>query len=138
MTTSMWGRVRGLRYGLIKGVNEGDGFARRYRDRRASVSAVVSFQYHVVKGYRPTHPRDQYPAHPDMCSPAQTGSQWEASGRDREAAGPSGRSILILKTLVASLACRLQFVVVSHWPVILLAHVPYPKPASSFPAAASR
>lgn len=40
---SICGMVRGLMYGLIRGVNDGDGLARRYSDRRASVSRLSQY-----------------------------------------------------------------------------------------------
>jgi hypothetical protein len=44
----MFGRVRGFRYGLIRGVKEGEGVARRYSERRARVSRMHQLMLHVT------------------------------------------------------------------------------------------
>jgi hypothetical protein len=47
---SMLGRVRGFKYGLIRGVKEGEGVARRYSERRARVSTNISMHFRHVMG----------------------------------------------------------------------------------------
>lgn len=62
----------------MRGVNEGEGLARRYNERRASVSSDVS-DAHVT--FKAAHLHGLYRARPGTCTPEQTDSQWAASSR---------------------------------------------------------
>ena len=96
----------------MRGVNEGEGLARRYKERRASVSSDVS-DGHVT--FKAAHLHGLYQAHPGTCSPEQTDSQWAASWLGPAASSHWGRlSTRIRGSRAVSLAFHLGAFVSLH------------------------